>query len=190
VKLLLYFSLFFFPIAANCQTVLYVDSSVSASGIGTSWNTAYKTLNEALNVANAGSTTVKYVINVAKGTYYTASVQSSSNRDSTFFITRGGIKIYGGYPNGGGTRAVGSNPTILSGNIGLANSAADNSYHVLVVANITSAADTIIIDGLNMRDGYTNGVNTRNYAGLPVSRLRGAGMYCTGISAGKIFINN
>ena len=59
----------FLPFFVQAQTSIYVDSSVASSGSGSSWSTAFKTLNEALNVVNATSTG-SYVVNVAKGTYF------------------------------------------------------------------------------------------------------------------------
>src|SRR6476660_7133684 len=104
-------------LAAKGQTSLYVDSSVSASGAGTSWSTAYKTLNEALDLANS-TTATRYLIHIAKGTYYPTGIQNGTDRDSTFLIAREGIQLLGAYPSGGGSRNAALNPTVLSGNIG------------------------------------------------------------------------
>ncbi|MEO6834281.1 MAG: hypothetical protein ABI169_18885, partial [Chitinophagaceae bacterium] len=176
-------------IRANAQTSLYVDSSISASGAGTSWSAAYKTLNEALNVANAASTTVQYIINIAKGTYYPTGVQSATNRDSAFLIARGGVKLYGGFPSGGGARNVSADSVTLSGNIGTATTATDNSYHVMAIAGIASTADSIIIDGLNISGGNANGTGTKTLNAQAVSRNYGGGM-CNMAAAGKLVINN
>src|SRR4051812_23543346 len=89
-------------LAAKGQTSLYVDSSVSASGAGTSWSSAYKTLNEALDSVNKGNTSTKYTVHIAKGTYYATGIQSGTDRDSTFLIARGGVTLLGAYPPGGG----------------------------------------------------------------------------------------
>ena len=51
------------PVAASPND-WYVDASVSESGDGTSWETAFKTIQEGVNAATAGDT-----INVAAGTY-------------------------------------------------------------------------------------------------------------------------
>lgn len=61
------FTLLAFSLQSKAQTILFVDSSVAASGTGNAWSTAYKTLNEALNVANTASVTTAFTINVAKG---------------------------------------------------------------------------------------------------------------------------
>jgi hypothetical protein len=89
----------------NAQTVIYVDSSRASSGVGTSWSTAYKTLKEATIFSN-NNTAVKE-IRIAKGTYFPT---TNTNRDSTFLISRGDIRLFGGYPSGGGTRNSSLNP--------------------------------------------------------------------------------
>ena len=98
---------------ATAQTALYVDSSMTTSGAGTTWATAYKTLNEALNVANGGSASVSYNIHIAKGTYYT----ESNPRDSAFGLLRNGLRVYGGSPSCCGIRLGASYHSLLSADI-------------------------------------------------------------------------
>ncbi|HMP32675.1 MAG TPA: hypothetical protein PKD85_23915, partial [Saprospiraceae bacterium] len=64
---------------------LHVDSSVVASGDGSSWNQAFKYLNDALDIANLGG---EYTILVAKGTYYPDERTNSNtdNRNESFEI--------------------------------------------------------------------------------------------------------
>ncbi len=147
---------------AQSTIFLYVDSSVTVSGSGSGWATAYKTLGEALNIANSGSASVSYNIYVAKGTYQTG----SSIRDSAFAILRSGIRIYGGYASGGGLRDVANNPTILSGDINVPDDSADNSYHVVVIANTAAGSDSVILDGLTIENGMANDFGTKDYNGL------------------------
>jgi acyl carrier protein len=135
-------------------TIRYVDSTATGSNNGSSWQNAYIYLSDALVVANAANT--NDTILVAKGTYYPTGTQNAINRDSTFLIKRGGIKIYGGYPAGGGIRNISANNTILSGNINNAADSLDNSYHVLVISNIATNADSIIVDGLSIHEGLSN----------------------------------
>src|SRR5215217_7367286 len=118
----------------NAQTPLYVDSAKASSGTGGIWAQAYKTLGEALNAANAG--TGAYIIHIAKGTYYPTGAANGTTRDTTYALSRGNIKIYGGYPSGGGTRNHTAYPVVLSGNINNAGISTDNSYHIMVIANI------------------------------------------------------
>ncbi|XZF15657.1 T9SS type A sorting domain-containing protein [Chitinophagaceae bacterium MMS25-I14] len=137
---------------AGAQTNVYVDSSIAVSGNGTSWPLAYKTLSQALQFTNSGGTTANYVINVARGTYYATGIQNSTNSDSSFAVTRGGVKILGGFPSGGGVRNINTNITILSGNIG-SPADSDNTCHIITVSGIDSTADSLIIDGLNIVKG-------------------------------------
>jgi predicted outer membrane repeat protein len=162
---------------ASAQTSLYVDSSVTSSGTGASWATAYKTLGEALNVANSASTLNAYNIYIAKGTYYPTGVQSGTNRDSTFRLLRGGLRVYGGYPNGGGTKDISAYPTILSGAIGSVTDSNDNSYHVIVTTNVSSTGDSIVLDGLRIVRGRANGNGSKLYNGVNVNNEYGAGIY-------------
>ena len=80
-------------------------------------------------------------------------------RDETFVIKRGGIRLLGGYPTGGGTRNISSNTTILSGDLGTQNDKSDNAYHVIAIASdgYTFINDSTVIDGFEIRDGHANG---------------------------------
>ena len=140
---------------ARAQTNFYVDSSVNASGSGTSWAAAFKTLNEALNnISYTGANS--YTVNIAKGTYYPTMLQNGTARDSVFFVPRSGVSLLGGFPSGGGARNAATNPTILSGNIGTsANS--DNSYRVMIIsAHNAPGTDTVVLDGLTFTGGNAN----------------------------------
>ncbi len=171
-------------LSASGQISLYVDGSQTTSGAGTSWPAAFKTLGEALVVANANTTSAYINIHVAKGTYYPTGVQNSTDRDSAFQLMRGGLWLFGGYPNGGGTRNITANPTILSGDIGTANDPTDNSYHVLVATGIPGFAvytDTLILDGLTVTQGAATGTGTKSFKGYNLSRSNGAGMITSSV---------
>ncbi len=156
---------------------IYVDESVEGSGTGTCWETAFKTLKEALDLA-ALNDDIKNIY-VAKGTYYPTGAQNSTDRNATFLIPqRGGIKIYGGYPSGGGAKNITVNPAILSGDIGTPGSNGDNSYHVLVITNTSAAADSIVIDGLTITGGNANGGGgvQHTYNGIVTNQNEGGGL--------------
>jgi hypothetical protein len=90
-------------------TTLHVDSSIAASGNGGSWATAFKTLNEALIAANRCTNVAN--IYVAKGTY------QPSAKNSFNMVQH--VKMYGGFPGGGGNfsqRNPAAYPSILKGN--------------------------------------------------------------------------
>jgi hypothetical protein len=163
----------------KAQTNLYVDSSVVSSGAGTSWNTAYRTINEALNVANTASSGAKFTINVAKGTYYPAGLTTAPWSDSCFLIAHDGVKLLGGYPGGGGSRNSLMNPVILSGEIGSVTDSNDNSCHIMVIAGITSQ-DTVVVDGFTMRGGVGGSYLGRYFNSVAVPRNQGAGLHISG----------
>ena len=161
--------------------IVYVDSSISVSGDGSSWAKAYKTLSDALQGASVDFTTVDSIF-VAKGTYYPTGTQNSTQRDSSFLILRSGIKVFGGYASGGSpTRDPLANPTILSGNIGDIADLYDNSVHVLVLAGIYKSADSVVLDGLSFNDGSTSSIagSTKTYNGVEVLRTAGGGVNTT-----------
>ncbi len=152
--------------ALNSLHVIYVDGSRAASGDGSNWQQAYRTLNEALAVANY-CTSIDSVL-VARGNYYPTGYQSSTNRTATFSILRSGLFLKGGYPSGGGDRNLTANNTILNGDIGMQYSAADNSYHVV----------TFTQTGISVIDGFiiTNG----NADSIPEPFNSGGGVYVNG----------
>lgn len=178
--------------------ILYVDSSMAVSGNGTSWLQAYKTLSEALYSASINSNFDSILI--AKGTYFPTGVQYSTNRDSTFLLRKsGGIKLYGGYPNGGGIRSTATNTTILSGDIGTINDSTDNSYHVMVIAGISPSTDSVVVDGFTIKKGYSFNVSssTLTYNGISITKFQGAGIYISNDSNSTktvirncVFLNN
>ncbi|MCO5248596.1 MAG: right-handed parallel beta-helix repeat-containing protein [Chitinophagales bacterium] len=166
---------------------IYVDSTNGNDGnTGTSWGSAYKTLSKALSTP-ASYNCNNYVFNiyVAKGTYYPTGQQNGTDRDATFLIDRGGIKIYGAYPPGGGVRNLKTNTTILSGNIGASGVSTDNSNHVMVIANILPAMDSIVIDGVSIQEGNATGQSTVNYNGYALNRNQGAGIFMGQVGIGN-----
>ncbi len=166
---------------ASAQTAIYVDASMPVSGTGTSWSTAYKTLSEALIIANTTPTSTKYIINIAQGTYYPTGLQNSAARDSAYIITRGGIALYGGYPSGGGTRNVSVNPTLLSGNIGSTTLNTDNSYNILLAVNIPATSDSLILDGLTFTGGRADVAVNRTVNGTAIDTRNGSAISCINI---------
>jgi hypothetical protein len=136
---------------------LLVSSSVSASGAGTTWATAYKTLQEALAVANANSAIQE--IWIKAGTYYPTAYPIGTTGGTTArdyaFALKSGLAIYGGFA---GTETavnqrVAGNTTILSGDIGTVGDNADNCYHVVVAFNVTNTA---VLDGVTITAGNAN----------------------------------
>src|SRR5690606_22309044 len=116
-------------------------------------------------------------IHIAKGTYYPTGNQNGTDRNAAFLIPkRGGIEIYGGYPNGGGTRNIQANPTILSGDIGNPDDKTDNSYHVMVIAGTLPGTEAVVIDGLTVTGGNANGGTQYTYNGTLTNQSEGGGI--------------
>ena len=137
--------------------ILYVKPG--ANGTCTSWANACE-LQTALFNAVAGDQ-----IWVAAGTYK----PSSSNRLATFQL-KSGVAIYGGFPAAGGgweTRDWETNITTLSGEIGILNDSADNSYHVVTGSGVD---ETALLDGFTITGGNADGNEWE-------SNGRGGGMY-------------
>ncbi len=154
-----------------------MDSSRTSSGAGGNWSTAFRTLNEALAAVYAGSPSTSYNLYVTKGTYYPTGVQSGTDRDSSFVIRRGGIRLYGGYPSGGGIQNANLYPTRLSGNIGNAALETDNSNHILTIVNVPVAGDSVIVDGFYLEENHTTGRAFKNYNGTRVFHFQGGAAY-------------
>ncbi len=133
--------------------VVYVDvNSACTTGCGGSWAEAYPNLQDAL--ANTGSGEVW----VARGVYRPVDCNPCSNADrEQFFPLKNNVALYGGFA---GTetdrqqRDIDANPTILSGDIGLALDSTDNAFRVLIAENADSTA---ILDGFIVERGNANG---------------------------------
>ena len=82
------------------QIDIYVDQSAPAGGDGSSWATAFNTIQDAVDAASANDT-----ILIAAGIY-----QPQIEIDITIPLT-----IKGGYPQGGGTQDIAANITQIQG---------------------------------------------------------------------------
>jgi len=178
---------------AFCPTSnrLYVDSSQAYNGNGSGWGSdAIKYLDDAIYLASQCSIVTE--IWVANGTYYprsypTGTTGGSTSRDYAFAL-KNNLAIYGGFA---GTetlltqRNIASNPTILSGDIGVANDSTDNSYHVLVSLNNNSTA---ILDGFTIQKANANGTGSLTVsAGGSMQRANGGGLF---MLSSQAVINN
>ena len=137
--------------------ILYVNEKATGNNTGVSWLNAMKSLKEALNTGCPNVTQIW----VAKGTYKPT---TNTSRDSSF-VMKNNLAIYGGFA---GTetfldqRNIRSNPTVLSGDIGIANNNADNSYNV--VRNLNNGLNsTAILDGFTVTGGKGNGAGFGSY---------------------------
>lgn len=131
---------------------IYVDDSALGANTGSKWADAYVFLQDALATAQSGDK-----VWVAQGIYKPDEEGGNIAGDrGASFQMRSGVKIYGGYPSGGGQLEE-RNPkifeTILSGDIGLAAWHYDNSYHVV---RGTGADETALLDGFTICDGWAS----------------------------------
>ncbi len=128
----------------------YVDlNSPGPAHDGTSWGSAYIDLQQALTAAASGDE-----IHVANGTYK----PTSGTSRSISFALKTGVSVLGGYAGSGAldpnSRDIAANVTMLSGDIGMVGSNADNSYHVVVGSDTDSTA---ILGGFTITAGNANG---------------------------------
>ncbi len=125
----------------------YVDSDVGGANDGTSWANAFTDLQSALTVADPGDE-----IWVAAGTY---TPTADTNRGASFPLPSN-VGVYGGFAGtetSRGQRNPAANVTTLSGDIGAAGDASDNSYHVVWAL----AASGATLDGFTITGGNADG---------------------------------
>ena len=164
------------------QTI-YVDSSVAVSGDGSSWANAYQELRDAVHLIRTNTSIT--TINIAKGTYKPV---TNNNVDTSFYILRGNIKLIGGYASGGGTRDINANPTILEGAL---QTSAANSLHVVVICGLAAGADSVVFDGLTVRNGNANSIAVKTVNGVTITNVGGAGVYLqSNLNGDKIAFRN
>jgi hypothetical protein len=140
--------------------VLFVDGDASGANTGASWADAYTDLQAALAAATSGDE-----IWVAAGTYK----PTSGTDRSISFNLKEDVSLYGGFKGTEATRDQRdwtTNATTLSGDIGAAGTAADNTYHVVYAIDVIDAT----LDGFTITAGQADGPETLDNCG--------AGMYC------------
>ncbi|PIA82013.1 hypothetical protein BFR04_11965 [Gaetbulibacter sp. 4G1] len=165
------------------QTTYFVDASQpDDSGDGTSWATATRNLQPALDAAVVGDE-----IRVAYGTYFPTESPDGNNtepRDRAFHFNRN-ITLLGSFNPATNMQDL-SNPSILSGDFntddvvtGLGENLnitgnAENAFHVLITANLT---DATTINGFTVQGGNASGSGDLTYGGQSFRRDSGGGMY-------------
>ena len=129
--------------------VIHVKADATGANNGQSWANAYTDLPTAgLNA------TFDDEIWVARGTYKPT---TGASRTASFAL-QSGVSLYGGFAGtetARGQRNWEANPTILSGDIGIAGDAADNSYHV--VRGNAMVTYPSLLDGFTITGGNANG---------------------------------
>ncbi|MBS0188734.1 MAG: right-handed parallel beta-helix repeat-containing protein, partial [Planctomycetes bacterium] len=173
-------------VAANPVVTSYVDQTAPAGGDGTSWETAFRDLQDALSALNskvAGiSPPPQYVVKIARGTYKPD--HGTKNRDTAFIATLGvssavSISLLGSF--GGRSSATPDKQdfvttrTVLSGDLndddlsGFANTG-DNSELLLVVDSYGAG---IHVDSIDFRGGNNTAISIVGYPTgvLPMSAV-------------------
>jgi hypothetical protein len=136
--------------------VWFVRSPPWVGGDGTSWGTAFDSLQAAIAAAAPGDE-----IRIAAGLY-----QPGATRGDRFLVQE--LTLIGSFPAAGGPVADWTlHPTVLSGDIGSAGDPTDDSFNVVFAASST-------LDGFVIQNGNADG------APLPGSALQGGGLFCTG----------
>ena len=166
-------TLIFLSCIPFCEAqIIYVDANAPGTNNGSSWGNAYNHLQDALSAVSPVDE-----IRIAGGIYRpdrSLSHPDGTKSRTTTFQLIDGITIKGGYagfdqpdPN---ERDVDEYITVLSGDVNNNDEPnfvnyEDNSYHIVSFAGTT---DTVILDGLTITAGNSNGSNSYN---------RGAAVY-------------
>lgn len=155
---------------ASAGNVLYVDANL-ATGLndGSSWDDAFQG-SDGLRAAIAGSAAGDQIW-VADGTY----LPTTTTTRTLSFNLRNGVEIYGSFAGGetslADRPALGTSPSILSGDLAGndgTNQLNDNSFHVV---NGSGTNATAVLDGFVIRGGNANSSGGNND--------RGGGIICT-----------
>ncbi len=150
--------------AVHGQTILYVDDDAPAGGDGTSWNKAYRDLQDALDTCRAKKLQGAIEVRVAEGVYLPD--RGTRDRDSSFdvgitttsmmsvslAILGGFVGVVGPDPN---KRRVEEHGTVLSGDL-LGNDAApwtNREDNARCVVRALAMNDALRLDGLVIQGG-------------------------------------
>jgi hypothetical protein len=145
----------------SSATTYYVDASkTDNSGSGTSWATAKKDIQNAIDLATAGDQ-----VWIKAGVYYpnaSPNMTASTTVTATSLLTsrdyyiqlKDGVSIFGGFA---GTetalsqRNISDNPTYIDGDIGVPGDKTDNCYHLMIYMG-TYSTTGVTVDGLVLRN--------------------------------------
>lgn len=164
------------------QTIRYVTPNGNGSANGSDWQNAANDVQAMIDASAPGD-----AVWVAAGTYIpthradATTVTSPDNRDNAF-VLKTDVKVYGGFS---GTETLveqrnwRSNTTILSGDMGVANTVSDNAYHVVISAAYVGQAE---LNGFTITGGYADGSGTLTVGGQTFNRNYGGGVYLTASS--------
>jgi hypothetical protein len=157
---------------------IYVDKDTAGSiHDGWSWETAYTTLQEALDWTYTDHS-FPYEIWVAEGVYYPDEGGShvGDSRSESFTIAWNNVNLYGGFAGDETTREQrdwNMHVTTLSGDIDQDGTLAQNSYHVVYLDGMSNQQINVqtVIDGFTISAGNADGGDIDDLGG---------GLYCDG----------
>lgn len=154
--------------AADAQNVVYVKWNAPGNNDGTSWQDAYRDLQDALTNANEGDE-----IWIFQGAYYPGGLTPDTL--STFLIDKS-LSLYGGFNGNEMSRDERNwqmNPVILSGDLArndvpgdFFQNKTDNARHVVTV--VADSTDRVTFDGITFTGG-----NATDNGNLPVQMYSG-----------------
>lgn len=168
MKRLFLLTLVFITLKLSAQNIIYVDQNATGSNDGSSWANALTDPSEIIFSPLLDSTDIVWV---AAGTYYpTYDISGDPTpvdaRTKVFALQGLNLKMYGGF-NGTETqlnqRNWVTNPTILSGDIGIVGDETDNCRTVFL------SNSGFTLDGFTITGGYADGTTggaTRYGGGL------------------------
>ncbi len=160
-------------------TKLFVKASATGLNNGTSWTNAYTNLQSAIDNNTSGLDTIFVALGTYKPTRWPANCSNCSGNRTYTFEMRNNVKIFGGFV--GNEKwltqrpAIGTQPTILSGDIGTAGTSNDNTFHVVLLYNVSG----VQIDGVTIRDGWADNWAEITMNGNPytICNTSGAGVF-------------
>ncbi len=204
-KIYYLFALATFAFTSVKAQIYVTEAGGAVTKDGSSWSTAYdKTqLQQAITSASSGQQ-----VWVAKGTYrptVNPIYNSADNRDKTFLMKRG-VSVFGGFA--GDEESLSdrdlqntNNKTVLSGDL-LGNDIednldpnlkTDNTYHVVLISDGTSALLSYTLDGFTITGGFADGVGEvglTSASTILFARNKGGGITARGLGAYNVLYNN
>ena len=141
-------------IVSSSEKIVYVDVDATGDNTGTSWVDAFNDLQDGLEAASAGDE-----IWVAEGTYFPSVLSEPDDPRTAHFKLKNEVAVYGGFIGNESSfeqRDWEVNRTTLSGDIGIADDDADNSYHVFFHNDDYVLDQTAILDGFVVKGGNAN----------------------------------
>ncbi|MDR0713280.1 MAG: hypothetical protein LBF89_03345, partial [Bacteroidales bacterium] len=158
---------------------IYVNkNSGGGKNDGSSWADATVELADALLYAGKHPGVTE--IWTAEGVYrplYNADGDCKDGGRNNAFVMADDVTVYGGFA---GTETVltqrnaTAHPTVLSGDVGIPNVAADNAFHVVIFAGLSSAAG---LDGVTVTGGNADEIGNMTVNGQTVEQNKGGGVY-------------